>query len=106
MQLELVAKRRKVQELIELLVDRKVFTMNSIKRALQVMVKEGESELGRRDAGMEKPEGTDVRGMFSAGPQVFQCGAEELPEGSHHLKVENMIGMHVESCPQCREGGV
>ena len=79
--------------------------MNSIKRALQVLINERGLELGVEQSGMDKPEGTDVKRMFAAGPEVFQCGAEKLPEGSHHLRVENMIGMHVESCQECSKEG-
>jgi len=45
--------------------------------------------------GMVKPSGTDVIGMFNAGPLVFESGSEKLPEGSHHLNIEGMIKMHV-----------
>ena len=99
---ELAVKRSKVEEVVQLWLKHKVFTMNGIKRALQVVVKErGLAEDGDEVMGMVKPNGTDVIGMFNAGPTVFESGGERLPEGSHHLNVEGMIKMHVESCPNC-----
>ena len=99
---ELAVKRSKVEEVVQLWLKHKVFTMNGIKRALQVVVKErGLAEEGDEVMGMVKPNGTDVIGMFNAGPTVFESGGERLPEGSHHLNVEGMIKMHVESCPNC-----
>jgi hypothetical protein len=43
--------------------------------------------------------------MFNADPEVFQCGAEVLPVGTHHMNVENMVRMHVESCKKCNSAG-
>jgi len=108
MQLELAVKRRKVQEVVNLWLQYKVFTMNSVKRALQaVLGREGGWLDGEENLiGMSKPEGTDVLGMYHAGEMVFECGESKLPDGIHHLSIENMRSMHVESCVKCREFGV
>jgi hypothetical protein len=103
---ELAIKRCRVQEVVDLWLKRKVFTLNGIKRSLQATVRDlNLTEEGAEMVGMLKPDGTDVLGMFDAGPEVFQCGAEELPVGAHHLDVRNMITMHVESCKKCRIAG-
>jgi hypothetical protein len=106
MRQELAMKRNKVEEVVQLWLRQKVFTMNGIKRSLQVLVKERKlAEEGDELVGMLKPAGTDVIGMYKAGPNVFASGDEKLPEGSHHLKVENMVKMHVESCLNCTSYG-
>jgi hypothetical protein len=90
-------KRSRIQEVVDLWLKKKVFTLNGIKRSLQATVRDlNLTEEGVEMVGMSKPDGTDVLGMFNAGPEVFQCGADELPIGSHHLNVRNMVGMHVE----------
>ena len=102
MKQELAMKRSKVEEVVQLWLQQKVFTMNGVKRSLQVLVKERKlAEEGDELVGMLKPVGTDVIGMYNAGPNVFECGKDKLPEGRHHLKVENMVKMHVESCQNC-----
>jgi len=107
MKRELSFKRSKVEEVVQLWLKQKVFTMNGIKRALQVVVRERKlAEDGDELIGMIKPVGTDVIGMFNAGPSVFMSGKEKLPEGSHHLKAEKMVQMHVESCQRCNSKGM
>ncbi len=107
MKRELILKRSKVEEVVQLWLKQKVFTMNGIKRALQVVVKECKLAVdGDELVGMVKPVGTDVIGMYNAGPSVFESGVEKLPEGSHHLNAEAMVEMHVESCPRCNSKGM
>ena len=67
-------KRSKIQEVVDLWLKRKVFTLNGIKRSLQVTVRDlNLTEEGVEMVGMLKPDGTDVLGMFNADPEVFQC---------------------------------
>ena len=106
MKRELAIKRSRIQEVVDLWLKKKVFTLNGIKRSLQAAVRDLKlTEEGAEMVGMLKPDGTDVLGMFNAGPEVFQCGAEVLPIGAHHLNVRNMVGMHVESCRTCKIAG-
>ena len=63
---ELILKRSKVEEVVQLWLKQKVFTMNGIKRALQVVVKECDLAVdGDELIGMVKPVGTDVIGMYN-----------------------------------------
>ena len=106
MKQELAMKRRKVEEVVQLWLRQKVFTMNGIKRSLQGLVKERKlAEEGDDLVGMLKPAGTDVIGMYNAGPQVFESGKDKLCEGSHLLNIESMEKMHVECCQNCKSYG-
>jgi len=106
MKQELAMKRRKVEEVVQLWLRQKVFTMNGIKRSLQGLVKERKlAEEGDDLVGMLKPAGTDVIGMYNAGPHVFESGKDKLCEGSHHLNIESMEKMHVECCQNCKSYG-
>ena len=101
MKQELAMKRRKVEEVVQLWLRQKVFTMNGIKRSLQVLVKERKlAEEGDDLVGMLKPAGTDVIGMYNAGPHVFESGKDK-----HHLNIESMEKMHVECCQNCKSYG-
>ena len=60
MRQELAMKRSKVEEVVQLWLRQKVFTMNGIKRSLQVLVKERKlAEEGDELVGMLKPGSRD-----------------------------------------------
>ena len=91
-----------VRKLISHLLERGVFSVGGIKRALDAFLVETEDHGARQS--MRKPNGLFVREMFDG--KLFQSGALALDPSSNPLKVEEMDKHHVRSCGECRDGGV
>ena len=93
----LVERRKKVQELLDLMVTSETFSMGAIKKAVANFVLDRQLD-SSESVGMLKADGMIVEEMYSVGENVFECGARELPVGSCNLKVNEMIKLHVEVC--------
>ena len=85
-----------VKRLIEVWVEKEVFCLSSVKRAMRSFV-------GLREGvvvdTLVKPDGNDVRSMFRA--DMFESGAEELPPGDHSLSAEVATEEHLLVCELC-----
>ena len=93
-------RRRKVSDLLDVMVSKGNFSMNALKRAVLAFIVE--RGLDSEEAiGMVKAKGMNVEEMYSIGEGIFECGDKELPEDACKLKVDEMIKLHCESCEVC-----
>ena len=99
----LVGRRKKVQELLDVMIKKETFSMGAIKKAVSNFVLD-RNLYSVESVGMLKADGMIVEEMYSVGSEVFECGDNELPLGTCNLKVDEMIKLHRESCMLCKSG--
>lgn len=99
----LVERRRRIRELLDMMVKSETFSMGAIKKAVSNFVLDRNLD-SAESVGMLKADGMIVEEMYAVGSEVFECGEEELPAGSSNLKVNEMVKLHRESCVICTDG--